>query len=223
MRRCGPFRWIAGVAVAFGLVDTSSFASAQALVTTSSLTAALPSGGDHQVRIEALQSQLDSLTGRLDVVADQVALLSETALGGTITETGARIVHKNALRSSFVLERARYILDGGILLDRTDDNGSLADADEIVLFDGGIEPGDHVLEVEIVCRGGGFGLFSYVESYRFRVSSRYTLRVREGRIHNLNVEVYQIRNITVAPAKRLSVRYDLQVGDVPPAGVVAVP
>lgn len=181
---------------------------AQDWASTSSRAPALPDIGDHQVLIESIQSRLDLLAGRLEVVRDQVGLLRETALGQDVAETRAVISHLNELGSSFVLERARYTLDGGILLDRVDENGSLSDLENLVLFDGRIEAGDHVLEVEVVCRGGGFGLFSYVESYRFRVTSRYVLKVREGRTNALEIVVFQRPDITLEPAKRLSIRYD---------------
>ncbi|MEO1232997.1 MAG: hypothetical protein AAFZ18_29305 [Myxococcota bacterium] len=183
-------------------------ALAQDWALTSSRAPALPDIGDHQVLIESIQGRLDLLAGRLEVVRDQVGLLRETALGADVTETRAVISHLNELGSSFVLERAKYTLDGGILLDRVDENGSLSDVENLVLFDGRIEAGEHVLEVEVVCRGGGFGVFSYVENYRFRVTSRYVLKVREGRTNALEIVVFQRPDITVEPAKRLSVRYD---------------
>lgn len=167
--------------------------------------------GDHEVLIESFQQRLDGLSSRLAVVADKVDLLQETALGSDISETRAVIVHKNDLGNQFTLEQARYVLDGGILMDRVDPSGGLADIDELVLFDGKIRSGDHLLEVEVVCRGGGFGVFSYVEAYRFRLKSRYVLTIREGRVNRLEVVVSQSPDITVEPAKRLRLDYDFEI------------
>lgn len=191
------------------LVAGASSARGQGLVPTSSTSAGAV--GDHRVLIESLQGRLDVLASRLGVVEDQVGLLRETALGGEVAETRAILVHKNELGGSFVIERAKYVLDGAVLIDKVDANGSLASVKEMVLFDGQIGAGDHLLEVEILCRGGSFGLFSYVESYRFRVTSRYLLRVREGRTNRLDVIAYQRPDITLDTAKRLTIRYDRRV------------
>ena len=167
--------------------------------------------GDHRVLIENLQGELDRFAGRIAVVSDKVALLRETALGGDIGETRAIIVHKNELGDGFVLERVRYLLDGGVLLDELDENGSFASVAERILFDGRLDAGDHKLEVEVVCRGGGFGLFSYVEAYRFRVKSKYVFRVREGRVNRLELVVFQRPDITLQAPERLTVKYNYQV------------
>lgn len=205
------FRWVvaASLMLSVGLWLWVPSANAQGLVTGSSSTSV--DVGDHQVLIESLQSRLDVLAGRLEVVDDQVALLRETALGGDIAETRAVITHKNDLGRSFVLEQARYLLDGGVLLEKTDEGGNLSSLESLVLFDGRIGAGEHVLEVEVVCRGGGFGVFSYVESYRFRVTSKYVFKVREGRLNRLDVVVFQRPDITLEAPKRLTVRYDYAV------------
>jgi hypothetical protein len=200
------------VALAVGTVTGAALlgsARAQGLVATASASAGAV--GDHEVLVESLQSRLDVLAGRVGRLEDRVGLLRETALGGRIAETRAVIVHKNELGSAFELERARYVLDGGILLEKADANGNLAGAEALVLFDGRIEPGEHLLEVELVCRGGSFGVFSYIQSYRFRVTSRYVMRVREGRTNRLEVVAYQRPDITLEAPERLSVRYDYEV------------
>lgn len=186
--------------------------SGSALAQTQTASAARPMAfGDHEVLIESIQARLDRLAQRLELAEDQVDLLQETALGSDISETRAILVHRNDLGSQFTLESVRYVLDGGVLVDRVDPGGALGDIEELVLFDGKIRSGEHLLEVEVVCRGGGFGVFSYVEAYRFKLRSRYTLKVREGRINRLEVSVSQSPDITVEPSQRLRLDYDFEI------------
>ncbi len=181
-------------------------AAAQGLVT--STTSAQPL--DHETVIARLDARLDEVSSRLERVADQVGVLRDTALGAGVEATRAVLVHKNQLGRAFALERIRYVLDGGVLLEKVDEGGNLSGLEDLVLFDGRIEPGEHVLEVEGVCRGGGFGVFSYVEAYRFRLTSRYILNVREGRSTRLEIVLYQRPDLTLEAAKRLDLRYDVQ-------------
>lgn len=199
------------VVLSVALRPRSSHAQDVTVTLTSTDASVVGGMGDHRMLIEDLQSRLDGLAGRLELASDQVDLLRETALGGDIAETRATITHQNMLGGSFDLEQARYLFDGGVLLQKVDSNGSLAGIKSLVLFDGGITPGEHVIEVEMICRGGGFGLFSYVESYRFRVSSRYVFKVREGRHNSLDIVLFQKPDITLEAAKRLSVRYEYEI------------
>lgn len=209
--------WVLLVALVLGAPLGSGSALAQAAATATATGAWAPAPvADHELLIADLRARLAGLSTRVGLVTDQVDLLQETALGADVSETRAIIVHRNELEG-FTLERARYLLDGGLLMDKADTNGALASIEELVLFDGKIPAGEHVLEVEVVCRGGGFGVFSYVEAYRFRLRSRYVLQVREGRINRLDVALYRKPDITLEPAERLGVDYRFEVVESAPA------
>lgn len=174
--------------------------------------------GDHGVLIDSLQSRLDVLAGRLATARNQVALLRDIALGGTVSETRSVILYLNELGDAFQIERASFVLDGAALLDKEDANGSLSDLESLILYDGKMNPGQHVLEVELVCKAGGFGVFSYVDAYRFKVTSRYVLETREGRTNRLAVVAHQNPDITLEAPKRLGIRYDFEVLEGAPVG-----
>lgn len=169
--------------------------------------------GSYDELIENLHGRLDRITEKIALADDKVSLLREVALGAKFGETRVMISHRNELGDGYFLEEARYLLDGGVLLQEADVNGSLSSVESRVLFDGKLAPGSHEIEVDIICRSGGFGLFSYLKAYRFRVSSKYVLRVREGRINRLDIIAYDKNDITVQAGERLSVRYNFETFD----------
>jgi hypothetical protein len=59
--------------------------------------------------------------------------------------------------------------------------GPLGDQTEFEVYNGSIVPGDHNITVNLEYRGNGYGIFSYLKGYRFRVRSSYTFNAPEGR------------------------------------------
>ncbi|MBX2811475.1 MAG: hypothetical protein KTR25_06690 [Myxococcales bacterium] len=196
-----------GSTTAFGSVQKASMSSARLDLETG-VENANPEAADHPVVVERLHHALDSLATRIDLVSDKVSLLRDTALGGGIGKTRVTIRHKNELGNDFLLEKIRYLLDGGPLFQEFDQQGRFSSVRSRVVFDGQLDPGAHELKVEVNCRSGGFGVFSYMKAYRYKVSSKYVFRVREGRTNRLDIVVFQKSDITLSANERLSVRYD---------------
>lgn len=166
---------------------------------------------DHEALLGSFRERLSGLTDQVRSVEGRVGLLKGVVVDEPIGRTRAVIVHKNEMGSGFVLERATYMLDGGVLLERENDDGSLDANKEFQVFNGPIAAGPHRLHVQLVFRGSSFGVFTYMRGYRFRVESRYSLEAADGRETWLHVVSHQNPDLTAAPADRLAVRYELAV------------
>ena len=80
-----------------------------------------------------------------------------------------------------MLESVAYALDGAPIFTKVDMNGDLAKREEFEIFNGRIVPGQHQIAVRLVYRGNGFGVFSYLEGYKFKVSPATPSTPRPGR------------------------------------------
>jgi len=140
-------------------------------------------------------------------------------LGGDLS-SGARAVlfHKNEMGSSFVLESVAYALDGAPIFTKVDVNGDLDKREEFEIFNGRIVPGQHQIAVRLVYRGHGYGVFSYLEGYKFKVSSSYTFNAEAGRLTAIKVVGFEKGGITTDLKERPSVRYDIEVSKERPPG-----
>jgi hypothetical protein len=65
--------------------------------------------------------------------------------------------------------------------------------------------------VQLVYRGHGFGLFSYLEGYRFKVQSSYTFNAEPGKAMTIKVVGFEKGGLTAELKDRPSVRYDVDV------------
>jgi hypothetical protein len=138
--------------------------------------------------------------------------LQEMVIGGDIT-TGAKavLVHRNEMGSSFYLESVAYALDGAPVYSKTDVDGDLEKREEFEVFNGRIVPGNHQLSVQLTYRGHGFGLFSYLEGYRFKVQSSYTFNAEPGKALTIRVVGFEKGGLTAELKDRPAVRYDVDV------------
>lgn len=195
-------------AAAVFLVSAPAWAQSE----TSSTSASL---GDHRSLLLGFHARIDDLESRISVAEGIVASLKDNALGGSIEKTRAVIRHENSMGDGFELENAIYTLDGGIIFSKENTDGSLDRQKRFELYNGAITPGKHLVEVTLLFRGRTSTVFTYLEGYRFKVSSKYVLEVAEGKTTTLAVVSYEREDITMETEDRIAVRYDVEIGTAP--------
>ena len=72
-------------------------------------------------------------------------------------------------------------------------------------------PEPNQIAVRLVYRGKGFGVFSYLEGYKFTVSSSYTFSAEPGKVTTVKVVGYEKGGLTTDLKDRPAVRYDVEV------------
>ncbi|WP_257454263.1 dihydrolipoamide acetyltransferase [Archangium lipolyticum] len=163
-----------------------------------------------RTRVRTLEEQVVDLKEKVFRSKARLQLLQETVLGGDLsTGASAVIFHRNEMGDSFILESVAYALDGAPIFTRADENGSLAEPEELEIFKGRIVPGQHQVAVRLVYRGHGFGVFSYLEGYRFKVQSSYTFNAEPGKVTTVRVVGFEQGGLTTDLKDRPAVRYDI--------------
>ncbi len=163
-------------------------------------------------RVKTLEEQVSDLKEKVVRSKARLLMLQETVLGGDLSQ-GARAVlfHKNDMGPSFVLESVAYALDGAPIFTRVDVDGDLAQRDELELFNGRIVPGPHQISVKLQYRGHGYGVFSYLEGYKFNVESSHTFTAEPGKTTTVKVVGHEKGGFTADLKDRPAVRYDIEV------------
>ncbi|MEM6734389.1 MAG: hypothetical protein AAF658_22685, partial [Myxococcota bacterium] len=164
------------------------------------------------IQLRGLQERVDELKQKVYKSKARLTQLKEVVMHGAITGAKARLTHKNEMGSSFKLKRIQYSLDGAPILNRTDNgDGSLDDVEELEVFDGSIAPGEHQISVYLEYSGDGYGIFSYLKNYTFKIKSSYSFTADEGKLTNIDIVGYEKGNFTTELKDRLAVRYDQSV------------
>ena len=178
------------------------------------ITANPPVSGDEQVdlKIKGLEEQVNDLKEKIFRTKSRLLLLQESVLGGDISSSAKAIIYsQNEMGSSFVLESATYTLDGAPIFNKIDSNGDLADKPSFEIFNGLIVPGNHQISVRLAYRGHGFGLFTYLEGYKFKVQSSYTFNAEPAKITTVKIVGFEKGGFTSDFKDRPAIRYDIEV------------
>lgn len=202
LRNC---RWIL-VALALGPAVAMAQAPASA--------PAAPQTAEEQndLKVRTLEERVSDLKEKIFRTKARLMNLQEMVIGGDIT-TGAKavLVHRNEMGASFFLESVAYALDGAPVYSKADLDGDLSSRQEFEVFNGRIVPGNHQVSVQLTYRGHGFGLFSYLEGYRFKVQSSYTFNAEPGKALTVTVVGFEKGGLTTELKDRPAVRYDVDV------------
>jgi len=131
--------------------------------------------------LRTVEEEVGRLKERVFRSKATLQLLKELVIEGATL--GSRVVlwHINKMGPAYTMESVQYFLDGKNVFTRVDPGGSLDQLREIKLHEQTIPPGSHSLQVHTVLRGSGFGVFSYLKTYSFKVHSSYTFEVEDGK------------------------------------------
>ena len=178
----------------------------------------------NDLKVRTLEERVSDLKEKIFRTKARLMNLQEMVIGGDIT-TGAKavLVHRNEMGSSFYLESVAYALDGAPVYSKADQDGDLEKREEFEVFNGRIVPGNHQLSVQLVYRGHGFGLFSYLKGYRFKVQSSYTFNAEPGKAMTVKVVGFEKGGLTAELKDRPAVRYDVDVAREEPSQRGAAP
>lgn len=163
--------------------------------------------GTYAVRLRDLEQRINELKEEIFRSKARLSLLAETVLEGVVGGGQAVIVHENRMSDSYKLVRVSYALDGAPIFTKADEEGSIGDQREFEVYNGSIVPGEHTITVNLEYRGHGYGVFSYLKGYRFKVRSTYTFAIPEGRLSTLYVVGYEKGGPTTPLEDRPAIRY----------------
>ncbi len=121
------------------------------------------------------------------------------------------LVHENKMGASFVLQSVAYALDGAPIFTRVNTDGSLDKQAKIEVFNGRIVPGNHQLTVQMKFRGNGFGVFSYLNGYKFNLQSSYTFNAEGGKVTTVKAVAFEKGGFTTDIKDRPAIRFEEQV------------
>ncbi|HET8937355.1 MAG TPA: hypothetical protein VFN67_28125 [Polyangiales bacterium] len=163
--------------------------------------------GTYGVRLRDLEQRINELKEQIFRSKARLSLLAETVLQGVVAGSQARIVHENKMGNSYRLVKVVYALDGAPIFNKADEDGALGEQNEFDIYNGSIVPGEHTLTVKLEYRGHGYGIFSYLKGYRFKVSSSHTFTAPEGKALTLTVVGYEKGGPTAPLEERPAVRF----------------
>lgn len=165
------------------------------------------------VDISSLEEQVNALKEKVFESKARLVLLRETVLNGVISGARAIIIHRNEMGGSFFLKRATYSLDGEQVLERLDMNKEFKRTQEVRVFEGNLTPGTHNIMLELVYKGNGRGVFTYLDDYQFKIRSNYPFTAEEGKILTIKAVAFERGDLTTNLQERPAIRFETEAAD----------
>lgn len=165
----------------------------------------------YSIKLRELAERVSTLKELVSQTKIRLNLLKESVLGETTAGSELVIIQDNQMGGSFRLVAFRYLLDGKQLEAKTSLTEKDSERGTRNIYAGPAMDGVHILTVEFVFRGHGFGVFSYLRGYRYRIRSSYRFKASVGTGTTVRVIPFE-RGSAFTPLKqRLSVRYEKKV------------
>lgn len=164
------------------------------------------------LRLRRLEQRVQALKERAWRAKARVGMLKEAVLGGGV---GARagIVHANKMGNSYRLVKLVYALDGAQIFARNDPSGALHKTKSFDILTGPIAPGSHTISVLAVYKGHGYGVFKYLNKYKFTVRSSHTFTASEGKGTSIRAVAFERGGVTTPLEKRPAIDFKVSVAD----------
>jgi hypothetical protein len=188
---------------------TSATSSSPSAAAGTSGGGATMDGSTYVVRLRDLEQHIDELKEQIRRSHTRLSLLSDTILSGGAGGARAEITFRNDLSSAFRLTGALFVLDGAVQYNKQDeaDDSALANQKDIPIFIGSIPPGDHTVQIVLQLRGNGYGVFSYLKGYKFKVPSSHSFTITEGKTLKLDVIAWEKGDVTTDLTDRPAIRF----------------
>lgn len=173
---------------------------------TSSVTAAA-SSTQAPLEVRDLDQRVNRLKDDVYRLKSRLALLAESVMEGALSGARAVVTFENKLSPSFRVTRVTVSLDARTVFDRADETGRLGEVPAFEVFNGNLDPGNHAIAIQLELAGQGYGVFAYMQGYRFKVRSSHDFESPDGKTLNLKVVAYEEGRATKPMRERPALRF----------------
>mgnify|MGYP006971714130 CR=1 FL=1 len=163
---------------------------------------------NYGAKLRKMEEDVVSLKERIYATKTRLVLLKERILSDVVNGAYAIVVHKNDMGAAFTLDQVMYYIDGKKKLFLRNKAGNLDKERQIEVFSGSVSPGNHVISVEMVYKGTG-SVFTYLDGYKFKITSKYTFYASEGRIVKIQSVGYEKGDFTYSLEERPAIKFEV--------------
>lgn len=146
-----------------------------------------PGASERLRELRTVEEAVQDLKQRTFRSKATLQLLRELVIEGSTLGAGVEIWHVDELPRSYIVESVQYYMDGRSIYTWSDESAEPRALGEVQIRDQTVSPGPHTLQVSLMLRGNGGGVFGYVQKYRFKVQSSHTFEVEDGQLTTLRV------------------------------------
>ena len=157
--------------------------------------------------LRTVEQEVNRLKERVFRSKATLQLLKELVVEGASLGAMVSIEHVNDMGPSYTIESIQYFLDGRNVYSNADFEDGLDHLRDVKVYEQSVPPGPHTLQVQYALRGNGFGIFSYLRTYSFKVQSSFEFEVGDGMMTELRVIADEHKGLTRTFMDRPTVKF----------------
>ena len=165
----------------------------------------------HSRELQTVEEEVNHLKERVFRSKATLQLLKELVIEGATVGSRVVIWHVNKMGGGYTMESIQYFLDGKNVFNKVDPGGSLDRQSDIKVHERTVPPGNHNVQVHLVLRGSGYGIFTYLRAYQFKVQSSYSFKVEDGKVTIVRVIANERGGLRKSFVDRPGVQYEERV------------
>ena len=198
-------RWFLTALLAFALAPSAAAAPAPGTQAAEVLRGEALDERPVAEEARGIEARGAELRERISRSKARLAALQELVTGEDVA-AGARALvrHRNEMGAAFTLEAVNFAIDGAPVFSETNATGELERKAELDVFAGRLEPGHHVLGVQLVYRAaaaqGG-------EPQRVRLEAAHGFDVQAGRVTTVRATGHEKKGAKLE--ERPAVRFEV--------------
>ena len=139
--------------------------------------------------LQDLEKKINNLRNQILDTKSKIMELGDRLSQGFISGTKLKIIIDNKLKGSFVPVKMVVKIDGYPIY-KSDKESELVSATSLEAFSASVLPENHRIDVEMIVRGKGFGIFTYMEAVKMLVKTTYYLNAPRGKEIKLYIIPY---------------------------------
>lgn len=167
---------------------------------------------NYELRIIELDDRVNSFRDEVFRARARLFLLREQVLHDRVGGARLEIAHRNNLRRVFEVAEVTYSVDGVVAF-RADSEDGIDGVGHQVVWEQGVSAGPHAVTASVELRGRGFGIFSYMRGYSFRMESYYGVTVEEGRTLRLTIALIEEGGVNTPLEERPAIHFSTETRD----------
>ncbi|MBI5493788.1 MAG: hypothetical protein HY904_02110 [Deltaproteobacteria bacterium] len=136
------------------------------------------------------------------VTTAAMAALGLLGAGGTARAQGAadaryKLVIRSTLSNAFALQEAQWSVDGKDQQSKSfAQDAAVNSGGEVVLQEGGLPAGGHLVNFSLVYQGTGYGVFSYLKGYTFTLKGQQSVQLESGKEVTVRAVAFEKGDVT---------------------------
>ncbi|GEM_PF-6798567 len=149
--------------------------------------------------LQRLEEKINQLRNQILDTKSKIMELGDRISQGFISGTKLRLLFTNDMGGTFAPVQVVVKLDGYPIYQEKDAS-KLEKARNMEIFTASILPENHRLDVDMIIRGKGYGIFTYMEAVKMEVSATYYFSAPRGKTITINImpadrgSIYQLKD-----------------------------